>query len=561
MAEDGGRVLEPAGPQLRALYEAGLALAGDLRLDAVLQQVVDLARQLAGARYGALGIFGANGELEQFITSGITPEDRARIGPLPRGRGLLGEVREGAAPLRVGNIGDHPASVGFPRGHPRMTSFLGIPVASQGNSLGMLYLTDKLDAPEFTDQDAALLELFAAQAAVAVENARVHHQIQLQADQLREVYQTGLALAEDLSLDAVLQRVVDLARELTGATYGALGVLGPGDALEQFLTSGISAQERERVGALPVGRGLLGEMLRATEPLRVRNIAEHPASVGFPPGHPRMTSFLGVPVIHRGRTQGSIYLTDKRGADEFSEEDAALLGLFAAQAGLAIENARLYERVQQLAVEEERQRIAREMHDGLAQVLGYVNVQVGAVRRLVELGRNADATGELERLEEAARDAYADIREGILSLRVITQKGAGLLSALGTYLRDFSEQSGIKVDLVVEHEGREVTVPPDLEVQLIRIVQEALSNVRKHSKATGAEVRFGADPSQFTVAVRDNGSGFRPDRLGATGGPRFGLQIMRERAESLGGTLEIGTAPGTGTTVTVRVPRRRRMGK
>lgn len=554
---DADRKLDPAAPELRELYEAGLVLAGDLDLDAVLQHVVDLAGQLAKARYGALGIFGPDDQLEQFIASGLTAEERARIGPPPRGRGLLGEMLKTTEPVRVLRIADHPASVGFPRGHPSMTSFLGVPVLSRGRIVGVLYLTDKVDAPEFTKEDAALLELFAAQAAAAVENARLHLQVQQQAEQLREVYRAGLALASDLSLDAVLERVVDLARELTGATYGALGVRGPDGDLEQFLTSGISAQEREKIGPLPRGRGLLGEMLTSSEPLRVRNIAEHPGSVGFPPGHPPMASFLGVPVAHRGRILGSIYLTDKRGAEEFSEDDAALLVLFAAQAGLAIENARLYERVQHLAIEQERGRIAREMHDGLAQVLAFVSVKAGAVRRLQEVGKYTEAAAELERLEEAARDAYADVREGVLGLRVMTQQGAGLVAALRTYLEEFSLQSGIGVDLVVESGESEDVLPPELDVQLIRIVQEALSNVRKHSGATGAEVRFAADPREVVVAIEDNGTGFRADRMGGAGGPRFGLQIMRERAESVGGTFEMQTAPEKGTRVTVRVPRQR----
>lgn len=557
---DADRSLDPAAPDLRELYEAGLVLVGDLDLDAVLQRVVDLARQLARARYGALGIFGSDDQLEQFITSGLAAEERASIGPLPRGRGLLGEMLTTTDPLLVPRIADHPASVGFPRGHPSMTSFLGLPVLSRGRTVGVLYLTDKVDAPEFTKEDAALLELFAAQAAAAVENARLHLQVQQQAEQLSEVYRAGLALASDLTLDAVLQRVVNLARELTGATYGALGVMGADGDLEQFLTSGISAQERERMGSLPRGRGLLGEMLRANEPLRIRNIAEHPASVGFPPGHPPMTSFLGVPVMYRGRILGSLYLTDKRGAEEFSEDDAALIVLFAAQAGLAIENARLHERIQHLAIEQERSRIAREMHDGLAQVLAFVNVKAGAVRRLQEVGKYTEAAAELERLEAAARDAYADVREGILGLRVMTQQGAGLIAALRTYLEEFSRQSGIGVDLVVESGEQEDVLPPELDVQLIRIVQEALSNVRKHSGATSAEVRFAADPREVIVAIEDNGTGFRGDRMGGTGGPRFGLQIMRERAESVGGTFEMKTVPEKGTRVTVRVPRRRPAG-
>ena len=550
--------LDPQSQQLRALYEAGLVLAGDLTLDSVLQRVVDLARELAGATYAALGIFRSDGRIQAFITSGISAEERARMGPLPEGRGLLGEMLKTQQPFRVGSIADHPASVGFPRGHPKMTSLLGVPIVYQGRTLGILYLADKKGEPEFSEQDASLLELFAAQAAAAVENARLHMQTQEQAQQLRELYNAGLSLASDLSLDAVLQRVVDLARDLTSATYGALGVLGANKELEQFITSGLSHHERERIGPLPKGLGLLGTMMEGGEPLRLHNIAEHPASVGFPAGHPPMTSFLGVPVRHRGQLLGSLYLTDKRGADEFTEADTAIIVLFAGQAGLAIENARLHARVEQLAVEEERQRIAREMHDGLAQLLGYVNVKTGAVRRLIELGKNEDAAQELTQLEEAARGAYADVREGVLGLRVMTQEGGGFVPAIRAYIEQFRDQSGIDVDLDVQYDEQEFTWTPDAEVQLIRVVQEALSNVRKHSGALTASVRLATVGDELTLSIADSGAGFGAGRPTPGQGPRFGLQVMRERAESLGGSLEVQTEPGKGTTVLVRVPRRRR---
>lgn len=237
------------------------------------------------------------------------------------------------------------------------------------------------------------------------------------AQRLRALYQAGLAVAADLSVDAVLQRVVDLARELSGARYGALRVLGSTGQEEQFISSGITRRERARIGHPPQGRGLLGEVLRTGQPLRVPEFSKHPASVGFPPGHPPMTSFLGVPISYRGSVLGIIYLTDKLDAPEFTEEDAELLGLFAAQAAVAIENARLYTRVKHLAIEEERQRIAREMHDSLAQILGYVNVKAGAARRLIARGRRGEAERALVELDAAAQSAYADVREAILGLR------------------------------------------------------------------------------------------------------------------------------------------------
>ena len=540
---------------LRALYETGLMLAGDVALDVVLQRVVDLACRLSGATYGALGIFGADNQIEQFITSGMSPEDRSRLGPLPRGRGLLGEMLKAHGPVRVANIGHHPASVGFPRGHPQMISFLGVPVVREARTVGILYLTDKKEASEFSADDAALLELFAAQAAAALENARLHRDLRQQALQLRELYRAGLAVSADLSIDTVLQRVIDLARELTGATYGALGVLGKDGNLEQFITSGISQHERERIGPLPKGRGLLGAMLHSTEPIRVKNLKEHHASVGFPEGHPPMTSFLGVPVVHRGQLLGSLYLTDKRGAEEFDESDEALVVLFAIQVGLAIENARLHAHVQQLAVEEDRQRIAREMHDGLAQLIGYVNVKTGAVRRLIDTGKVQEASKELEDLERAARSAYADVREGILGLRVITQTEGGLVAALKAYAEQFEQQSVFHIDVATKFGQRELKFTAAAEIQLIRVVQEALSNVRKHSGARAAAIHIAVTDTTMSLSIRDDGTGYGSASQSGSDGPRFGLKIMHERAQSLGGSIEFESEPGKGTTVLVTVPR------
>ena len=387
------------------------------------------------------------------------------------------------------------------------------------------------------------------------ELAKMEAEARRQAAKLRGLHDAGLTLAADLSLDAVLQRVVELARDLVQARYGALGVFDEEGSIERFLTSGITVQQYALIGAPPQGRGLLGELKKVGHPLRVRDIASHPSSVGFPPGHPPMTSFLGVPISYKGRLLGNLYLTDKQDAPEFGEADSAIVVLFAAEAAVAIENARLHEQVQHLAIETERQRIAREMHDGLAQVLGYVNVKAGAARRLVSLGRMEQAAQELRQLEAAAQEVYVEVREAILGLRTITQGKQGLLAVLREYLERFSELSGIPVDLKVECDEAALALGPEAEVQLIRVIQEALSNVRKHAKAHRAVVRLGVEGEITVLTVEDDGRGFSTERSTLRGGPQFGLQTMRERVESLGGSFAIDTVLGRGTRIVVRVPR------
>lgn len=407
---------------------------------------------------------------------------------------------------------------------------------------------------------AVLDQVEAAQRRVIQQNQElttITEAARTQAAHLRGLHNAGLALAADLSLDTVLQRVVDLARELSGARYGALGVFDENKRIQRFITAGITPEERARMGQPPQGLGLLGEVLKTNAPVRVRDISSQPAFIGFPPGHPEMTSFLGVPISYKGQVLGNLYLTNKQDAPEFTEADSTILELFAAQAAVAIENARLHAQVQLLVIEEERQRIAREMHDGLAQILGYVNVKAGAARRLVDLGRVGEAARELQQLEDAAREVYAEVREAILGLRTVLQGENGLIAVLTGYLERFSEQSGIPVDLKLEGEQAALSPSPEAEVQLIRIIQEALSNVRKHASASKASVCLRATPEGTLLVVEDDGKGFTADRPSPRGGPQFGLQTMRERAEAMGGSFSIDSGPGRGTRVTVQMPRRR----
>jgi signal transduction histidine kinase len=221
---------------------------------------------------------------------------------------------------------------------------------------------------------------------------------------------------------------------------------------------------------------------------------------------------------------------------------------------LAIDNARLYQQVQDLAVTRERERIAREMHDGMAQLLGYINTQTIAVKRFISSGELDDAREGLARMQDIARDLYADVREGILALRTATQRQKGLIPALQGYVDQFMEMSGVRVDMQVSPAAANPALDPSAEIQLMRIVQEALTNVRKHSRASSAVLAFENNEDNLQVTIADNGRGFDLAHLPTTGWPRFGLQTMRERAESVGGTLQIDAAPGQGARVVVRVP-------
>ncbi len=401
---------------------------------------------------------------------------------------------------------------------------------------------------------AAVLIAVAVSFALLYLLRRLERQAREHRERLYALHEANLSLTAELSQEAVLQKVVDLSCRLVGARYGALGIVDETGQIQSLITSGLSAEERARIGPLPRGHGLLGAVLKEGRPIRVADIQKDPRSVGFPPNHPPMKSFLGVPVVFKGRTVGNLYLTDKEGAGEFSTEDEELLTMFATQAAIAIENARLYDQVQSLAVRTERERIAREMHDNLAQVLSYVTTKTQAIREFLETGRVEEARVQLQQLEQAAQEVYADVREAILGLRTTIGKGRGLFSVLQEYLQRFAEQTGIQTELIVTPQEEAFALDPKAELQLLRIIQEALTNVRKHAHARRAWVHFTLDGQWAVITIEDDGHGFDVARPQRGPWPCFGLQTMRERAEAVGGSLEVESRPGQGTRVTARIP-------
>ncbi|MGE3269470.1 MAG: GAF domain-containing protein [Chloroflexota bacterium] len=383
---------------------------------------------------------------------------------------------------------------------------------------------------------------------------------QQQASQLRTLHEASLALSSELALETVLRRIVDLARDLTGARYGALAVVDDSGHIVRFLTAGLTEEQQACIGDPPIGRGLLGRIFLDDRPIRVERIADDPRSIGFPPGHPPMTTYLGVPIALHGRSYGNLYLTDKlgqAGPTPFTTEDESSVRLFAAQAAVAMENARLHGQVQGLAAAVERERIARELHDSLAQALGYVRLQAAHAREEVTRGHDEQVLQTLAQIGEVVGDAYAEVREAILGLR---SGGSGgdrtLIDALTEYLARYQQQTGVGVDLEVSPSATATALAPVVEVQLMRIVQEALANVRKHARTAHAKLEIaivtGTGGPRLQVRIADDGLGFDLTQSGGSG--HYGLAIMRERAEGVGGEIEIVSSPGRGTHITVQMP-------
>lgn len=401
--------------------------------------------------------------------------------------------------------------------------------------------------------DALVLTGFLVLFGVLFEIAsRMQQRVERQSQELMALHRAALDIYGEPSLSTVLQKVVEQACQLLEARYGAVSVVDGDNEIQEFVTHGVSAERRAEIGDPPEGRGLLGVVLHEGHRLRLADLTRDPRATGFPPHHPKMRSLLAVPITCKGPFSGNLYLSEKIGGPEFTTEDEETLVRFATEAAIAIDNAYLHERLRALAISEERLRIAREMHDGMAQVLAYVNTKAQAVKEYLRQERLEEAGHQLEQLAGAARDVYTDTREGILALRTPAGPERSLGEAVRHFLERWEEQSGIRCTLATE--GR-VELDPAAELQLLRIVQESLSNVRKHSGADSVRVLLDSDhPGNIRVIIEDDGLGFDPEARSREGFPRFGLAVMRERAESIGGSFTIESTPGVGTRLTIEVP-------
>ena len=356
-------------------------------------------------------------------------------------------------------------------------------------------------------------------------------------------------ISGELDLDRVLQLIADRVRELVDAEYAAIGIVDRDGAIERFITSGMSDEVRTRIGALPRGRGLLGLIIREGETVRIPEIAAHPESYGFPPHHPPMSSFLGMPITSRGTPVGRLYLTNKRGAAEFGDADQALVEVFALHAGIAIENARLYEQVQRLAIVDERDRISRDLHDSVIQAIYAQTLALDDVPDMVS-SEPHEASRRVDEAIDALHAVIRDIRNFIFGLRPVLLESGDLGEGLEHLAKELRRSGGVVVTVDVDDPTADLSrLPIETVAELLAITREALSNVARHARATRCEVRLASTRDELRLEVRDDGSGF--DASAATERGHHGLANMRVRAGALGGKLEIRSTETAGTRIIV----------
>lgn len=356
-------------------------------------------------------------------------------------------------------------------------------------------------------------------------------------------------IAGVLAVERVLQLIVDRVRDLARAQYAALGVVGPQGVIDSFITSGISDQQRAKIGSLPRGRGLLGLIIRENRSFRIDDIATDPRRSGFPAHHPEMHAFLGVPLWSKGLSIGNLYLTNKRGGLSFSEGDQRLVEMFALHAAIAIENARLHEEVERLAIVDERQRIGRDLHDSIIQSLYAVGLSLEDLPDLMSENR-AEASERLDTNIDAIHQTIRDIRNFILNLSPEMLDGADLATGLQSLAAEFRVNTMVDLDLDLTEDPPELL--PASAAHLLAMTREGLSNIARHSGATRASLELKHVDDMLSLIIGDNGRGF--DVEAVRSGHHRGLANLRSRAESMGGSLIVHSEPTAGTRLEVRLP-------
>ena len=543
--------------RLIALHQVSLELVSDLSIETVLEHIVNLAREQASARYAALGVFDDDGDLERFIQVGMKPEEVDRISHPPVGKGLLGALKKERHTIRIPEISADPRRVGFPKHHPQMQSFLGVPIFLGEYLLGTIYLTDKIGYHEFTEDDERVIETLAAYAAVAISNARLYRDLMERDKALTQrnedlalLNDVAIAQASSLELDEVLDRTLNRVMAYMGVEAGEIFLMEEGgQELKHALHRGEGAQAfftRER---FVLGDGIVGQVAQTGKPIISSDLGKdvrflRPAVVqaGF-------NCLVSIPLAARGNVVGVMNVATKR-PREISSREIHLLTAIGSWAGITIENARLHRQARRLAVLEERERIGMDLHDGIVQSIYSVGLTLDYVRMVMDEDP-MQAQQKIEQAIEALNSTIGDIRSYISDLRPRQIGSEGLMEGLQHLVNEFKTNAMVDIVLSGPKDGL-AGLPGSHATALYHICQEALANVAKHAHARNITVRVWTTGDQVRLEVVDDGQGFLLEKLTATSG--HGIPNIHTRARKVGGDVKISSTPGEGTAVLAWVP-------
>ena len=543
--------------RLFALHRASLELVKDISLETLLERIASTACEQADARYAALGVLDDDGTLKQFITVGMTDSQIKKIPHRPVGLGVLGELMDTEFPLRIPVIADHPHSVGFPAHHPKMGSFLGVPIRLGDKQLGQIYLTEKKDAAEFTGDDEMIIQMLAAYAATAIQNARLYEQMRERDLALtRRNVDMGLlngiasTLTSSLELDEILNKTLGLVMNYMKVEAGDIFLLGEDKTtLRMVLHRGQAAEAFWIRNTFQIGEGQPGIVAQTKEPIVSMNLAKDPnfqRDAVVQAGFQQNACF---PLMAGENLMGVMSLVT-RATEPFDERNIELLTAVGTWAGLAIENARLHANARRFAVLEERDRIGMDLHDGIIQSIYGVGLSLEGAK----LTLDEDPQAAKERIHQAINglnQAIRDIRAYILDLRPRQLGNEGLISGIKHLIAEYRAHTLSEVSFTGPDELKDL--PHAQSLTLFHICQEALANIAKHAKAKKVQVAVWTTPDRALMEIRDDGKGFDVDGMQNTLG--HGLANMQTRAHAVGGEFDISSTNDDGTTILVWVPR------
>ena len=539
-----------ARDRMRALLEAVVAIGSGLDLESTLRRIVETAVDLVDATYGALGVIGEGKRLAEFIPVGLSQEEIGRVHHWPEGRGLLGLLIEDPRPLRLADICEHPASSGFPDGHPPMRSFLGVPVRVRDEVFGNLYLTNKRGGGEFTEDDEAVLVALGAAAGVAVENARLYEAARLQQRWIQASAEVATRLLSGSQPAEVLAGITRQALELSGAD---LAVLALPDDEGRRLT--ITYAEGEGADAtrglvLPAGHSLSGRVLATGEPVTSGDFAADERAAAAARGAmsqigPAIVFPLGAP----GNVRGVLTVGRRHGAALFPPAQADVVASFAAQAGIALELAATRTEAQRLSLYEDRDRIARDLHDLVIQRLYATGMSLEGTMPMIT---RPEVASRISNAVDAMDETIKEIRATIFDLQARDTDRPDLRTDIVNVVEDMTPLLGFAPSLRLGA-GLGGEIKPEVAEQALAALREALSNAARHAAASRVDVTVDAGTDGLLIVqVTDNGIGIPAD------GRRSGLRNLASRAEKLGGELRLGPAepdaPSPGTRLEWRVP-------
>ncbi|WP_428956751.1 sensor histidine kinase [Streptomyces sp. cg35] len=535
--------------RLQGLLEAVLSVGQELNLSQVLRRIVEAAVVLVDAEYGALGVIGEDRRrLSQFLPVGISDDQRARIGDLPSGHGLLGELIRHPEPLRLSDLADSPASSGFPAHHPPMHTFVGVPIRVRDDVFGNLYLTQKRGGIDFDDEDVAVLQTLGAAAGVAIENARLYEEVQLREQWIQLSAEFTGSLLSGTAEMPVLHLMVERAREIAAADLGMVALVVPGtDELHETLALGEFAAAHHDV-TLPRRGTFAGAALAAGELVTTDDVRKDPRITYQPARWEGVGPAVAVPIGTNASVRGVLTLARRAERQPFAAAELAPLVGFAGQAALALELADRRRDAEQMSLLEDRDRIARDLHDLAIQRLFATGMTLQSAQRFVQ---HPEAAERLMRAVDDLDTTIKIIRSTIFGLREqeAPQTAAGLRMRTVRVIEDAARVLGFTPALRME--GLiDVDVPAPVGDDVVAVLGEALTNVARHARATSAEVALVVRGRALTLTVEDNGVGI-PD---TPDGHRSGLANLAARARGRGGTLTTTAREAGGTRLEWQVP-------